>query len=198
MAKRIQRVGIIAEDNSDADCAAVLIHRITNNDRIGIRRFVGKGCGKVKRKCYAWSEQLRQRGCSLLVLIHDLDGNDIEDLRTTLNGVLNGVFNPCPITIHLICIPVQELEAWLLSDPNAIKTAMHLNKSPNVKGQPETISSPKEHLGELIYRASKGEKIYIHTKHNPKITEALSISLVQSKCPSFIPFYDFVQSNLAN
>ena len=194
MAKRIQRVGVIAEDYSDADSVGVLIHRLTNYDRIGIKRFVGKGCGKIKKKCYKWSEQLRQRGCSLLVLIHDLDENNLADLRTTLNDALN----PCPITIHLICIPVQEFEAWLLSDPNAIKTAMHLNKAPKIKGQPETISSPKEHLGELIYIASKGEKVYINTKHNSKITETLSIDLVRSKCPSFIPFYDFVQSNLGN
>jgi len=194
MAKRGHKVGVIAEDNSDVDCVEVLIRRLTNNAHIGIKSFVGKGCGKIRKKCYAWSDQLRQRGCSLLILIHDRDGNDVEDLIIVLNRALD----PCPITTHLICIPVQEFEAWLLSDPDAIRSAMHLNKTPRIRWQPETINAPKEYLGRLIDRASRGEKVYIHTKHNSKITEMLSIDLVRSKCPSFIPFYDFVQLNLGN
>lgn len=187
-------MGLIAEDDSDVDCVGVLIRRLTNNARIGIKRFTGKGCGKIRRKCYAWSEQLKERGCSLLILIHDLDNNNLGDLLTVLNQALT----PCPIATHLICIPVQEYEAWLLSDPDAIRSAMHLDKPPRIKWPPETINHPKEYLEELIDRVSRGEKVYIHTKHNSKITEMLSIDLVRSKCPSFIPFYDFVHSNLGN
>jgi hypothetical protein len=194
MAKRGRKVGVIAEDDSDVDCVEVLIRRLTNNAHIGIKHYTGKGCGKIRRKCHAWSEQLKQRGCSLLVLIHDRDDNNIRDLLTALNQALN----PCPIATHLICIPVQEFEAWLLGDPDAIKNAMHLDNVPRIRWQPETINAPKEYLGRLIDRVSKGEKIYIHTKHNPKITQMLSIDLVRSKCPSFAPFYDFVQLNLCN
>ena len=194
MNKRIQRVGIIAEDDSDVDSIRVLIHRLANNNRIGIKRRVGKGCGRIKRKCHAWAKILKQSGCSLLVLVHDLDENSLEDLK----GKISGALNPCPITNHLICIPIKEFEAWLLSDPSAIKNSMHLYKAPKVKGQPESINAPKERLGELIERASKGEKEYLNTRHNSKITEMLSIDLVRSKCPSFLPFYDFIQSNLVN
>jgi len=194
MPKRIPTVGVIAEDNCDVDSVGVLIHRIADNEHIGIKKFVGKGCGKLRRKCHAWAEDLKRRGCSLLVLIHDLDDNDLEDLR----GEIQNALNPCPITIHLICIPVQEFEAWLLSDPKAIRTAMRLKNTPNVKFTPETINCPKEYLSKLIYKASNREKIYINTKHNSKIAAEISIDLTLSKCPSFIPLYTFVQSNLAN
>jgi hypothetical protein len=191
MAKRIPTVGVIAEDDCDVDSVKVLIHRIAENEHIGIKRCVGKGCGRIRKKCNAWAEQLKRRGCSLLVLIHDLDDNDINDLR----GKIQKALNPCPISIHLICIPVQAIEAWLLCDPKAIQTAMHLENTPNVKAPPETINGPKNHLGGLIYRASNREKVYINTKHNSKIAEEISIKLARSKCPSFVPFYAFVKSN---
>ena len=103
---------------------------------------MAEGCGRIKRKCHIWADQLKRKRCSLLILVHDLDNNDLEDLKTRIRNALN----PCPITVHLICIPVQEFEAWLLSDPNAIKNALHLKKTPRVRWLPETISSPKEHL----------------------------------------------------
>ncbi|GAH45653.1 unnamed protein product, partial [marine sediment metagenome] len=81
MARRHQRVGVIAEDNCDVDSARVLIHRIANNERIGIKKYIGTGCGRIRRKCHAWSKLLSQRGCSLLVLIHDLDNNNLIELK---------------------------------------------------------------------------------------------------------------------
>ncbi len=185
-------VGIIAEDHSDVDSAHILIKRIANNDHIGVRRSVGKGCGRINRKCNAWARQLLQKGCSILVLIHDLDTNDIQDLTRKLQLSLS----PCPIPKYLICIPVQEFEAWLLSDPRAIQAGMKLRKVPNVKGLPEQINSPKEYLGEIIHRASAGEKIYINTEHNEKIAHYLSLGIALKRCTSFVPFYRFVQLHL--
>jgi len=194
MGRKTPRVGVIAEDDSDVDSVRILIQRMTGIAQISIKRRVGKGCGRLKKKCHAWTDLLRQQGCSLLILIHDLDSNNLSDLTKEIQKALN----PCPIMIHLICIPVQEFEAWLLSDPMAIKDAMNLKNPPKVKTSPETINSPKEHLGELIYRASNKEQIYMNTKHNPKIAAKISIDLVRAKCQSFVPFYDFVHSHLDN
>lgn len=185
-------VGIIAEDDSDFISARVLIRRIAGNDNIAIHKFIGKGCGKIKRKCNAWAKELSRKGCKTLVLIHDSDGNRLDDLRRKLANALE----PSPIKKRLICIPVQEFEAWLLSDPEAIKKGLNLRKNPVVKGLPERIDSPKEHLGLLIQRASNGEKIYLNTKHNVKIAEVLSIDRAKRFCPSFIPFYEFIQEHI--
>jgi hypothetical protein len=187
----MSKIGIIAEDDSDVESAKVLIHRIANNEQIGIKKFVGKGCGKIKRKCNAWANQLKQKGCSALVVIHDRDSHILNELHIKIQAALD----PCAIANYLICIPVQEFEAWLLSDPDAIKSAMNLNQKPNIKGFPETINSPKEHLGELIRICSKGERIYMNTKHNEKIAKKLSIEKVTKRCPSFVPFRNFIETH---
>lgn len=193
MSKKLRSpVGIIAEDDSDFDSARALIRRISSNNNIGFHKFIGKGCGKIKRKCHAWSTELKRKGCATLVLIHDSDGNNLIDLRQKLESALA----PAPIKKHLICIPVQEFEAWLLSDPDAIKIGLNLRKKPVVKGPPERINSPKEHLGLLIHRASNGEKIYLNTEHNVKIAEKLSVDKTRDLCPSFGPFYEFIQKHI--
>ncbi len=194
MSKKVYRIGFIAEEVNDVDTAKVLIQHLVKNNNIGIRKCIGHGCGKVKRKSNSWSLQLKMQGCHIMILIHDLDSRDLSDLKEQIKNALD----PCAIKRHLICIPVQEMEAWLLSDPVAIKTAMNLRKIPKIKYAPETINSPKEYLGELIDKASNGETIYLNTKHNSKIAKEISIINIIQKCPSFKPFYDFIQSNINN
>jgi hypothetical protein len=186
---KISPIGIIAEDDSDVICLKILIQRIIPSQNICVKKFVGKGCGKIKRKCNAWANQLSLRGCKVLFVVHDLDFNNINDLRLSLKKSLE----PSPIKKHLICVPIQEMEAWLLSDPEAIKLSLNLSKAPNVKGRPEEINSPKEYLGEIIAKASNNEKIYINTKHNEKIVCNISIDKIQANCPSFKILYDFVE-----
>jgi hypothetical protein len=193
MAKKHPRVGIIAEDDSDVETVAILIHRLANNQKIGIRRTVGHGCGKIHRKCNAWANNLKQRGCNYLVVIHDLDRKQLNTLYDDIKGALY----PCPIKRHVICIPIQELEAWLLSDPVAIQTALNLGTLPKVVGILEYIDSPKEYLGKLIDKTSQGSKVYINTQHNALIAAEVSMDSTRTKCPSFVPFYNFVQSNLS-
>ena len=187
MSKQNPPVGIIAEDDCDVASIRVLIHRIAQNSGIGMRQFVGKGCGKIMRKCNAWAKLLKTKGCCALIVIHDLDKNDLNQLRTALSGALA----PNPFKKSLICIPVEELEAWLLSDPAAIQAALSLPKRPKVSGVPEQISSPKEYLQRTVHIASSGERMYLNTVHNEKICAKLSIESA-CRCPSFRPFHDFV------
>jgi hypothetical protein len=194
MSKKNISIGIIAEDISDVDSAKILIRRILQNDRIGVKQFVGKGCGKIKRKCNAWAIQLKNRGCNVLIVLHDLDSSNLYDLNDKIFTALD----PCPIKIHYICIAVQELEAWLLSDPEAIRVGVKLRYTPKVKQNPELISSPKEYLGEVIHRTSNKEKIYLNTKHNEMIARELSIELANARCPSFSRLHTFLSENLMN
>jgi hypothetical protein len=192
MSKKNYSVGIIAEDSSDVNSAKILIKRISGNDRIGVKHFVGKGCGKIKRKCNSWAMLLKNRGCTVLIIIHDLDNSNLIDLRRKITVALD----PCPFKTHYICIPVQELEAWLLSDPEAIRRGANLRRLPKIKGKPELINSPKEYLGEVIFRTSNKEKIYLNTKHNEMIVSELSFDKVNALCPSFSRFYNFINENI--
>lgn len=190
MTKNIQ-IGIIAEDQSDFICIKTLIHRITGNYKLKTSKFLGSGCGKIKRKCNSWAINLKSKGCSFLFVVNDLDSNDLEKLQSELSQSLY----PCPIKKHLIVIPIQELEAWLLTDPVGIQKSLKLKKCPKVKINTEMINSPKEHLRDVIYKASNHEKAYINTKHNELISETISIDLIRSRCKSFVPFYDFLKDN---
>ena len=184
-------VGIIAEDESDVDAMRVLIERIAESESICIKKFVGKGCGKIKRKCNSWASTLKAKRCQCLILIHDLDKNHQTELKKQIEDALS----PCPINPYLICIPVEELEAWLLADPDAIYAALNLDKIPKIPHNPESIKSPKEHIGTLVKRCSSNQKIYINTKHNKTIAEKLNIDKAKH-CKSFIPFYQFVITNI--
>jgi hypothetical protein len=93
-------VGIIAEDDCDVDSIRTLIHRIKNNTNIGVRKFVGKGCGKINRKSNAWANQLKQKGCTTLILVHDLDAHDLVELNERIRTALE----PSAINNYLICI----------------------------------------------------------------------------------------------
>lgn len=178
--------GIIAEDHSDVECAKILVRRM--GVVASFRHFIGHGCGKITRKCNAWAQDLANRGCSKLLVIHDLDQRDLDRLMMELADALS----PCPIKDYFICIPTQELEAWLLSDAKAIKKALNLKKDLNEIPNPEKIDSPKELLEKIVNRASNREKQYINTKHNPLIAANISLNKLHEKCSSFRGLKKFI------
>ncbi len=191
MGKKIT-IGLIAEDDSDIESLQVMIRRIKQGRKgISFKSFVGNGCGKITRKCFGWADNLKKRGCRALIIVHDLDNKILEKLYDTIKDSIS----PCPIANYLICVPIQEIEAWLLSDPVAIQKTFKLNKAPNISHNPETINSPKEYLGVIVDRFSDGYKPYINTKHNSEITKHIDINKVL-KCSSFKPFHKFVINNI--
>lgn len=183
---KIKKIGIIVEDESDFESFRNLIRRITNKDRLSFAKHIGNGCGKIRRKAQDYCRNLENRGCDLLLLVHDLDKNNLVELEQDLSKKFKSS-KP-----HFICIPTEELEAWFLSDPEGIKEALNLKRKPNVKGQPETISSPKEYLGHQIKSCSDNEKIYLNTKHNALLSSKVSIALIKQKCVSFDKFHTFI------
>lgn len=185
---KVKGIGIIVEDNSDFLAIKELIKRISKKDNLTFKKFVGNGCGRIKSKCLAWSENLHRRGCNMLLLIHDLDRKTLNDLNSELKKELDD----SPITNKLICIPVEELEAWLLSDPKTLKDIFKLKRLPKIGNKPELISSPKEKLGEFIYACSDKKVRFLHTKHNQVIASKIPIELIDKKCPSFKPFNKFI------
>ena len=183
-------VGIIAEDDSDVECVKHFVRRIHTNKRIGFKKFVGQGCGKISRKANAWAKIFKMQGCTAIILLHDLDRNKHADLYKKLSEA----FLPSPIRKYIISIPVEELESWLLSDENAFNSVFNINKTKYLPKHPETVPSPKEYIAKLV-RSETNKKIdYLNTRHNSKLAEQIDFHEMRTKCPSSIPFMDFVKT----
>ncbi len=186
----ITRIGVIAEDVSDIDVLSELVGKITNHTYV-IRKFVGYGCGKIKRECNRWARNLKEQNCSVLILMHDLDERDLPELKKELVDALY----PSPIRNNIIAIPVKEIEAWLLSDEDAIRQGMNLRSKVSRIPNPEGIHRPKEHLGRLVEQRSGGTKHYLNTVHNRRIASALTVEKVR-RCKSFLPLEQFIMKNI--
>ena len=185
---KVRSIGIIVEDNSDFLAIRELIKRIAKKDKLTFKKVIGNGCGRIKNKCLAWSKNLNRRGCNMLILVHDLDRKILSDLHFELDVELK----TSPISNRLVCIPTEELEAWLMSDPKILKEIFGLKRIPKIGNKPESISSPKERLGEHIKFCSDKKTTFLHTKHNEVIAKQISIEEIDKKCKSFRPFHKFV------
>lgn len=185
---KVTCIGIIAEDDSDFHTARILIKRIVAKNNLSFKTMVGHGCGKLKSKASVFAENLYKRGCDMLILIHDCDKNNCRKLLKDLEDKIKSA----PFEKKMVCIPIEELEAWFLSDPEAIKKTFTLKRLPRFNGLPETIASPKEKLGEQIFLCSDKLTIFLHTTHNENIAANINLTMIQQKCPSFKLLHDFV------
>src|ERR1043166_1036454 len=154
------RIGVIAEEANDIDVLYELTSKVIRSNTFSFGRFVGHGCGKLRRKGGAWAQDLVDRGCSSVVIIHDLDNREELELRCVLEEQIRdlGVRN------SIVLIPIEEIEAWLLADSDALRSVFRMRRTPRVPAHPETIRGPKEYLGEIVGRNSKTR--YINTIHN--------------------------------
>lgn len=182
------KFGIIAEDKSDVDVIKAFLAKYLEPSQFSVKHFVGQGCGKLKSKCQAWAVNLQKSGCEHIFIFHDLDRNNESHLRKELKDKLSSPETPPT----LIVIPTEELEAWLLSDLDAIKLTFSIPAREMTKKIPhaETIKSPKEFLQKLVHQNSK--KIYMNTTHNKIIAANTKLDSLLS-CKSYIPFDDYMK-----
>ena len=182
-------VGIIAEETNDVDVIEEIIAKIKRRNLFKVKKFVGHSCGKLRNKCRDWAYNLHIQKCKILILVHDLDENNLGELKASLELSLI----PSPIKNYLIVIPVREIEAWLLADHNAINLTFNLKlkKIPN----PESIRRPKEYLRDIVYLRSNKKRNYTNTIHNRKIAANAHITML-NRCDSFKPLNKFLRNNL--
>ena len=183
------KIGIIAEDTGDVDVLKILAAKLTKR-RFSTSHFVGKGCGPLRKKIPGWCKAFSDKGIEAVVIVHDLDRNKEKELRELLENMLPEEGFTCMTVV----IPTEELEAWLLSDEVAIKTALKLHTAIKPMHHPEKIVSPKEHLGKLVRRHSKNQlRQYVNTVDNMLIAKQLVIEKLK-KCTSFKDFKSFVNA----
>ena len=177
-------IGIIAEDDSDVAVLREVTLTLLKTRAIGFKKFVGGGCGKLRRKCGAWASNLVQRECPWLVVVHDLDIHDESELRTQLEASIA----PAGSSASVVLIPKREIEAWLLYDGKAIAAAFRERQPPQLPGNPEALIDPKKYLRDLIRR--KYRKEYIYTIYNAHIAKHINTSTLR-RSRSFAPHFGF-------
>lgn len=180
-----KKIGVIAEDKSDVEVITEILAKYIARNKFSVNHFVGNGCGKVKQKCDSWVKLLIGRGCEHVFIFHDLDRNNNVQLRKLLEKKIP----PKTFPNSLIIIPIEELEAWLLSDTRAIQQVFSLPKTPKTIADCESIASPKEHLEGMVWKLGKTR--YVNTIHNKKISELMSLDNLK-RCSSFAEFNDYL------
>ena len=182
-------IGVIAEDTSDVNVVSHILNKYLGNGGVSVKKFVGNGCGKLKQKCDSWTENLIKRGCEHILIFHDLDSNKEPELR----GKLAAKVSPIKYPNSVIVIPIQEMEAWLLSDAAAIKFVFNLSKVPAKITDCESIESPKEFLRDLVWKM--GKKRYLNTTHNEKLAAIMTLSNIK-RCSSFKKMDKYIKDNI--
>jgi hypothetical protein len=180
------KMGIIAEDDSDVAVVREITLTLLKPHIVGFKRFVGDGCGKLRRKCSAWARNLVLQGCPWIIVVHDLDVQDEARLRAQLTRAVA----PAGAKANVVLLPKREVEAWLLYDGTAI-AALNEHAAPRLPGNPEILLDPKKHLRDLIWR--KYRKDYLNTVHNALIAKHINISLLR-RSGSFAPHPVFAAS----
>lgn len=84
-------IGIIAEERNDIDVLNKITGKLVEARRFAFKQFIGHGCGRVRKKCSSWARNLLKRGCNHLVIVHDLDVNIENELRTELTALIQDV-----------------------------------------------------------------------------------------------------------
>lgn len=187
--KMSKKIGVIAEDSSDISVVNEILMKYMDCNEYSIKKFVGNGCGKLRNKCGAWAKMLSKSGCEHILVLHDLDRNDKSHLIDELSKKVSKDIYPSSIII----IPVEELEAWLLTDAKAIKNVFNLKRAPKKINNSETIDSPKEHLRDLVWHL--GRKRYLNTTHNQKIANKSSVTNFL-RCKSYKPLDKYIREEL--
>lgn len=185
-------IGVIAEDESDVKVFESLTAKLIKDHLFSVKWFKGGGSGKLRRKCGAWAQNLFAKKCKIVVVIHDLDQNDEDDLR---NKITKQLGSGAPGK-HLILIPIQEIESWLLADRDAVKSTFSIRNLPKIPADTESIQNPKEFLRDIVTRNSKTR--YVNTVHNKVLASAVSVNVVMKKCPSFRPYPEFLKVAFPN
>ena len=185
-----ERLGVLVEDETDCATIKELVRRLlAPATHIGIHGRSGFGCSSLRRKAGSWIRELTARGCTGFILVHDLDrdpqSNALNDERR-LRQALSIHTESC--NAHLICIPIEEIEAWFWSDP-ALVRKIGRGQGRDAR-QPHNIQQPKEALIRLS-RDAGGRPLYSQND-NPKLASALDLDLCARRCPAFAELRAFV------
>jgi hypothetical protein len=188
---------ILGEDTSDADTLEVIVKRLAGQTTdVKSRGF--DGCGEMLSKGAKQIGLFASLGYKRFIVSYDADTDDPNRRRQTVMEKIvwpAGVAKDC-----CVIIPVQEIEAWILADIEAVTNVIPSWRPSPFKENPEAVNRPKEHL-EWLSRSSNKKPRYSHANHNPRVAEHLDLKIVRERCSSFRPLFEWIgkaESELPN
>ena len=190
--------GVLGEDKSDVATLKVLIRKLADDKSIPIKTKGYRGCGEMLKEGSKQLKLFAKLGCNRFIVCYDADN---EKPNNRYQEVVKRIIKKSGLTgleKEMICIiiPVQEIEAWILADIEAV-THIFKNWHPKPISNPEFIESPKEYI-EKLSRDAKKRPRYNHATHNEKVAQHLNLEKVSQKCPSFNSLVELVKSDFGN
>lgn len=180
--------GIVAEDASDAETLKQLVKRAVGENQ-KIHTIGCGGCGSLCRKGSRHLKNFQRLGVTRFIVCHDADGDEQKAMEIR-EKVLAQVIRPSGCQPACALVPVQELEAWMIADHEAIAAVIPSFQLQEV-ARPELQANPKGWL-ENASRVKSARPLYRHATHNPRVAEHIRISVLYQKCPSARVLFDFL------
>lgn len=125
-----------------------------------------------------------------IILIVDRDNPSYSSRLTGMEKVVDKNIGKRLGSKTVVAMAIEELEAWLLSDPVAQNNILG---SAQEIGKPEELANPKEVLNPLISESNKSI-----AQAYDEIADQLDFELVAKKCPSFKDFVDKVKRSFSS
>ncbi len=206
---------ILVEDRSGKDALKVLIPKIIRNqDTFKVRFYQGRGdipknlknptnvnkhflLNQLPTQLSVYGKRHANDPAKIVIVVCDLDKKCLRTFRQELYSVLNAC-NPQPKT--RFCIAIEEGEAWLLGDIQAIKAA-YPNAIDNVLNsyQNDSICGTWECLADAIYpggsNALENKPWYVIGKEKSNWAQNITpyMNINNNKSPSFCYFRDKIR-----
>ena len=173
------RIGVVVEGACDVAALPILIKKCRNDVSVIPRECRGPVFSKFP---FILDELERLRTIDKALVICDADGEQPSALLTKMRRGLAKHRYRFPVEPLVI---VQELEAWLLADEEALQNVVGIRK---LVRRPEDFRDPKRELVRLL---SQRNHVYNHALAG-RIAEAIRIPILSKRCPSFVKFQNAI------
>lgn len=170
-------IGVVSEGKSDKGVleqisqktGIIFKHRLMNSNDL--------------RKAKSYANILLEGGCNKVIILKDLHSSS--QIETEKRFIKAG----CKKEVKL-CVVVRTIEAWLLSDEQAIND--YLNTKMKPVPNPEGLRDPVKSLSAVFVKAK--DKSYLKGGKDPvEIAKRMNLNVLGKKCPSFHLFMRLVQ-----
>lgn len=183
--------GIIVEGNDDKAALPEMISKCLSDSISDNMKVIVRLCGNksdLMKKFSGFLEEFRRVNQGLHVdkalVIRDADSRNPDELLSEMRNKIKD--KPYPFEVKFIAI-VQELEAWLLADDEAISKVTQSRSGKTVSRVNENLESivqPKERLKDILSKA----KVPYTPEVAREITKETDISKIEYRCQKFKDF----------